>query len=56
MAEESYVSEEMYDYIVRLTENTEKAPMVRLGASPRASLGASSYGEGKGCDERARLA
>lgn len=38
MAEESYVSEEMYDYIVRLTENTRKHPMVRLGASPRASL------------------
>ena len=38
MAEESYVSEEMYDYIVRLTENTRNHPMVRLGASPRASL------------------
>ena len=30
MAEESYVSEEMYDYIVRLTENTRKHPMVPL--------------------------
>ena len=38
MAEESYVSEEMYDYIVRLTENTRNHPMLRLGASPRASL------------------
>lgn len=38
MAEECYVSDEIYDYIVRLTENTRQHPFVRLGASPRASL------------------
>lgn len=38
MAEGCYVSDEIYDYIVRLTENTRQHPFVRLGASPRASL------------------
>lgn len=37
-AENCYVSDEMYDYIVRLTEATRDNRYVLLGASPRASI------------------
>lgn len=37
-AEACYVSDEMYDYVVRLTEQTRKNVYVLLGASPRASI------------------
>lgn len=37
-AENCFVSDEMYDYVVRLTEATRKNPYVLLGASPRASI------------------
>lgn len=37
-AEKCHVSDEMYDYIVRLTEATRGNPYVILGASPRASI------------------
>lgn len=36
--ENCYVSEEMYDYVVRLTEQTRENVYVLLGASPRASI------------------
>ncbi len=36
--EKCHVSDEMYDYIVRLTEATRENPYVILGASPRASI------------------
>jgi MoxR-like ATPase len=34
-----YVADSVYDYIVRVTEATRSDPDVRLGASPRGSLG-----------------
>lgn len=37
-AENCFVSDEMYDYVVRLTEATRENPYVLLGASPRASI------------------
>lgn len=37
-AENCFVSDEMYDYVVRLTEATRESPYVLLGASPRASI------------------
>ncbi len=37
-AEECFVSDELYDYVVRLTEATRENRYVLLGASPRASL------------------
>lgn len=37
-AENCYVSDEMYDYVVRLTEQTRENVYVLLGASPRASI------------------
>lgn len=37
-AEKCFVSDEIYDYLVRLTEATRQNPYVALGASPRASL------------------
>ncbi len=37
-AEECFVSDELYDYVVRLTEATRENQYVLLGASPRASL------------------
>ncbi len=37
-AEDCYVSEEIYDYVVRLTEATRETPYVMLGASPRAGI------------------
>lgn len=37
-AETCFVSDDMYDYLVRLTEATRKNPYVSLGASPRASI------------------
>jgi MoxR-like ATPase len=36
--ENCYVSDEMYDYVVRLTEQTRENVYVLLGASPRASI------------------
>lgn len=33
-----FVSDEMYDYLVRLTEETRQSPYIALGASPRASI------------------
>lgn len=37
-AENCYVSDEMYDYVVRLTEQTRENVYILLGASPRASI------------------
>ncbi|MCM1245251.1 MAG: MoxR family ATPase [Roseburia sp.] len=37
-AEDCFVSDEMYDYVVRLTEATRENAYVLLGASPRASI------------------
>lgn len=37
-AENCYVSDELYDYVVRLTEATRDGQYVLLGASPRASI------------------
>lgn len=37
-AENCYVSDELYDYVVRLTEATRDSQYVLLGASPRASI------------------
>lgn len=36
--ESCFVSDEIYDYIVRLTEATRENPYILLGASPRASI------------------
>lgn len=37
-AENCFVSDEIYDYVVRLTEATRESTYVLLGASPRASI------------------
>ncbi len=37
-AEDCFVSDELYDYMVRLTEATRESSYVLLGASPRASI------------------
>lgn len=37
-AEDCFVSEEMYEYVVKLTEATRENPYIHLGASPRASI------------------
>lgn len=37
-AENCFVSDEMYDYVVRLTEATRENSYILLGASPRASI------------------
>lgn len=38
LAENCFVSDEMYDYVVKLTEATRESQYVLLGASPRASI------------------
>lgn len=37
-SENCYVSDELYDYVVRLTEATRESSYILLGASPRASI------------------